>query len=188
MDENIVLCGFMGCGKTTIGKKLAKLMNREFYDLDKYIEQKEGMTVSEIFAQHGEEGFRQRETQAVREISQKGNAVVACGGGTVLFRQNVEEFHAHNSVILLLYVPLVMLQDRLKNDKKRPLLQKPNRNQVIADLYKQRISLYRSAADITVRATAPVQVVVKRIANMDFKQARTQKQPHKHIRRSPKKP
>lgn len=164
MSGNIVLCGFMGCGKTTVGRRLAKLMNREFYDLDKYIEQKEKMSVSEIFAQFGEEGFRLRETQAVREISKKGNAVVACGGGTVLFSKNVEEFHAHDSTIILLYVPLVMLQERLKNDKKRPLLQKPNRNQVIADLYKQRISKYRAAADVTVRATAPVWVVAKRIA------------------------
>lgn len=179
MSENIVLCGFMGCGKTTIGKRLAKLMNRDFYDLDKYIESKEGMTVSKIFEEFGEEGFRERETQAVREISQKGGAIIACGGGTVLFQKNVEEFHAHGGVILLLYVPLVMLQERLKNDKKRPLLQKPNRRQVISDLYKQRISQYRLAADITVRATAPIWVVAEKIAAMDFTVYNKTEQPKK---------
>lgn len=166
MSGNIVLCGFMGCGKTTIGKQLAKLMNRDFYDLDKYIEQKENLTVSEIFAEFGEDGFRLRETQAVQEICNKGNAIIACGGGTVLFPQNVEAFHAHDSTIILLYVPLIILQDRLKNDKKRPLLQKPNRRRVISELYKQRIPQYRAAADITVRATAPVWAVAKRIASL----------------------
>jgi len=165
-NGNIVLCGFMGCGKTTVGKRLARLLNREFCDLDRYIEKKEGTTVSEIFAQYGEEGFRQRETQAVKEISEKGDMIVACGGGTVLFPQNVDAFHESGSTILLLYVPLAILQERLKNDKKRPLLQKPNRRQVIADLYKQRIPQYRTAADLTVRATAPAWVVAKRIAAM----------------------
>lgn len=168
MNGNIVLCGFMGCGKTTVGKRLARLLNRKFCDLDQYIEKKEGMTVSEIFAQYGEEGFRQRETQAVEEISEKGEMIVACGGGTVLFPQNVDAFHENGSTILLLYVPLAILQERLKNDKKRPLLQKPNRRRVVADLYKQRIPQYRAAADLTVRATAPAWVVAKRIAAMNL--------------------
>lgn len=170
MTGNIVLCGFMGCGKTTVGKQLARLMGREFCDLDQYIEEKEGMSVSEIFALHGEEGFRQRENQAVREISEKGNMVVACGGGTVLLPRNVEAFHAGGSTILLLYVPLAVLQERLKDDKKRPLLQKPNRRQVISELYRKRIPRYREAADITVRATAPAWAVAKRIAGMELRQ------------------
>ncbi len=166
MTGNIVLCGFMGCGKTTVGKRLARLLGRQFCDLDHYIEKKEGMTVSDIFAKYGENGFRQRETQAADEVSKEGGMVVACGGGTVLFPQNVDAFHANDSVILLLYVPLAVLQERFKNDRKRPLLQRPNRQQVIADLYKQRIPQYRAAADITVRATAPAWVVAKRIAGM----------------------
>lgn len=163
MKGNIVLCGFMGCGKTTVGKKTAKLLDLPFCDLDEYIEQKEGMKISEIFAEFGEEGFRERETQAVEEIAQKGGMVVACGGGTALFPQNIEAFHRNGSVIVLLYVPLVLLQERLKNDTQRPLLQKPNRHKVIAELYKQRISKYRAAADVTLRAAAPVPVVAKRL-------------------------
>ncbi len=166
MSGNLVLCGFMGCGKTCVGKRLARMTGRKFCDLDQYIEKKEGMTVSEIFAAYGEEGFRQRETQAVREIAGEGGMVVACGGGTVLFPQNVAAFHEAGSVILLLDTPLPVLQERLKNDKKRPLLQKPNRRQVIADLYKKRIPQYRAAADVTVKATAPPWIVAKRIAAM----------------------
>ncbi len=164
MTGNVVLCGFMGCGKTCVGKRAARLMHRQFCDLDSYIESKEGMTVTEIFAKYGEEGFRQREAQAVREISGKGDMVVACGGGTVLFPENVEAFHKNGSVILLLDVPLAILQDRLKYDKERPLLQKPNRRQVIADLYKKRLPQYRAAADKAVRSTAPPWIVAKRIA------------------------
>lgn len=166
MKGNIVLCGFMGCGKSTVGKRLARLLGRRFCDLDRYIEEKAGMTVSEIFQQYGEEGFRQREAQAVREIAQTGDMVVASGGGTVLFPQNVAAFHESGSVILLLDVPLPVLQERLKNDKKRPLLQKPNRSQVIADLYQKRVPQYRAAADATVRGNAPVWVVARRIAAM----------------------
>ena len=161
-----MLCGFMGCGKTTVGKRAAKLMKRGFCDLDQYIEQKAGMTVSEIFAQQGEETFRQMEQEAVREISKAGDMVVACGGGTVLRPENVAAFHENGSLILFLDVPLRVLQERLKNDTTRPLLQKPDRNRVIADLYRQRIDKYRQAADVTVRAAAPFWVVAKKVAAM----------------------
>lgn len=164
MSGNLVLCGFMGCGKTTVGKRVAKLLGLPFVDLDEYIEQKEGMKISEIFERYGEAAFRQKETEAVQEVSQKGGMVVACGGGTVLAPQNVEAFHQNGSLIVLLYVPLVLLQDRLKNDTQRPLLQKPNRNQVIADLYKQRIPLYRNAADVALRSTASPASTAEKLA------------------------
>lgn len=174
MKGNLVLCGFMGCGKTTVGKKTAKLLGLPFCDLDEYIEQKESMKISEIFAEFGEEGFREREARAVKEVAQTGGMVVACGGGTVLFPENIEAFHQNGSVIVLLYVPLVLLQERLKTDTQRPLLQKPNRQQVIAELYKQRIPRYRAAADLTLRAAAPVSVVARRLAALYEKQQNRQ--------------
>ena len=80
---NIILCGFMGCGKTSVGKRVAKLMNRQFCDLDNYIEEKTGMTVKEIFAKEGETGFRAREAQAVEEVAaQKGMVIASGGAGT----------------------------------------------------------------------------------------------------------
>lgn len=165
---NIILCGFMGCGKTSVGKRAAGLLGRQFCDLDTYIEQKEGMTISQIFEQYGEKGFRSRESRAVKEIARETDMLVACGGGTVLFSQNVEAFHQGGGTILFLEVPLPALQERLKNDQKRPLLQKPNRRQVIEDLYGQRVPLYRKAADIIVDAGAPPIVVAQRIAQLQL--------------------
>ena len=164
MTKNIVLCGFMGCGKTSVGRRAARLLGRELCDLDQYIQQKEGMAITDIFAHFGEEGFREREAQAVEEVSQQEGMVIASGGGTVLFPHNVELFHKGGGVILFLDVPLAALQERLKNDKRRPLLQKPNRRQVIEDLYQARCPLYSAAADITIDAGAPPIVVAKRIA------------------------
>lgn len=164
MAGNIVLCGFMGCGKTCVGRRAARLMKRRFCDIDSYIEEKEGMTISEIFARYGEEGFRQREAQAVKELADTGDMVVACGGGTVLRKENVEAFHRGGGVILLLRVPLAVLQKRLKNDTKRPLLQKPDREKVVADLFFQRAPLYKAAADQEVWADAPPWLAARRVA------------------------
>ena len=94
------------------------------------------MTVSEIFAQEGEAGFRARETQAAEEVASMQGMVIASGGGTVLSPQNVEAFHRHGAKILFLDVPVAALQERLKNDKRRPLLQVPDRRRVIAELHK----------------------------------------------------
>lgn len=166
MTGNIILCGFMGCGKTSVGRRAAKLLGRELCDLDHYIEQREGMTITEMFAKFGESGFREREARAVEEVSKRGGLVVASGGGTVLFPHNVEVFHQSGGTILFLDVPLAALQERLKNDKRRPLLQKPNRRQVVEELFNQRAPLYRAAADIRVDAGAPPIVVARRIADL----------------------
>ena len=163
MSGNIILCGFMGCGKTSVGRWLAKLMEREFCDLDQYIEAREGMTVSEIFAKYGEDGFRWRETQAVREIAEKKQQIIARGGGTVLAEKNVEAFHEKGGVIIFLDAPLAALQERLKRDKRRPLLQVPDRRQVIAMLHEKRCPLYQTAADLTVDAGAPPLTVARRV-------------------------
>lgn len=164
MQGNIVLCGFMGSGKTSVGRRVARLLDREFIDLDQYIEGQAGMTVSQIFERFGEEGFREREARAVAQVAHGNGLVIATGGGTVLFPKNVELFHQGGSVILFLDVPLAALQERLKNDRRRPLLQKPNRRQVVAQLYRQRCPQYLAAADRVIDAGAPAVVVAKRIA------------------------
>lgn len=168
MKGNIILCGFMGCGKTSVGRRAAALMGREFCDLDSYIEEKAGMTVTEIFAQYGEAGFRQREAQVVRETAGVPGLVIASGGGTVLFQANVNVFHEKNGVIVFLDAPLPALQERLKNDKRRPLLQVPDRRKVIAQLFEKRIPLYRAAADVTVDAGAPPVTVARRVAELEI--------------------
>jgi len=168
MEGNIILCGFMGCGKTSVGRRAAALLGRRFCDLDSYIEERAGMTVTEIFARYGEAGFRQRQARAVREVAGTPGLIIASGGGTVLSQANVEAFHEKGSVIVFLDAPLPALQERLKNDKRRPLLQVPDRRRVVAELFQKRIPLYRAAADVTVDAGAPPVTVARRVAELEL--------------------
>ena len=164
---NIILCGFMGCGKTSVGRRAAEFTGRELCDLDRYIEERAGMTVSEIFDRYGEEGFRRLERQAAREVAGTPGLIIASGGGTVLSPANVEAFHSAGGVIVFLDAPLAALQERLKNDKRRPLLQVPDRRRVISELYEKRIPLYRAAADVTIDAGAPPVTVARRVARLE---------------------
>ena len=152
--KSIVLCGFMGCGKSTIGSLLARKMGMAFVDMDSYIEKKEGKSVSEIFAQSGEEHFRMLEREAAKELAGKKGLVIATGGGTLTFRENVD--------IVLLDLPVEAVEERLKYDTTRPLLARPDKSEVIRELYNKRLPLYREAADISVDASnSPMQVCME---------------------------
>lgn len=172
MKENLILCGFMGCGKTTVGRRLAALSGRELVDMDAYIEKEQGKTVQEIFAALGESAFRQMETDAARALSQKNGLVIASGGGTVLNPENVRLLR-QSGKILLLDVPLAALQERLKSDTQRPLLQRPDRREFIAELHAKRMPLYEAAADLVVPAGAPGIVVARRILELLGEQEET---------------
>ena len=137
----------MGCGKSSVGRKLARKTQRGFVDMDKYIEEKTGMTVAEIFAEKGEKGFREIETEACRELSLRDNLIIAAGGGTLTFDQNVEILNKGGRIVFL-DVSYENLCKRLSRDTQRPLLQVENRGDVIAELLKKRLPLYRNAASI----------------------------------------
>ncbi len=157
--RNIVLCGFMGCGKTTVGKLLSARLGMKFVDMDEYIEAWQNTTISEIFAQKGEEAFRRMETEAAQRLSAQEGQVIAAGGGTLLATRNVEILQK-NGTIILLDAPLSSLQQRLARDTVRPLLQKANRDEVICQLHAKRMPLYRAACNFSVDAgAAPGQVV-----------------------------
>lgn len=147
--NNIILCGFMGCGKSSIGRKLARKCEREFVDMDSYIEEKEGMTVAGIFAEKGESGFRAIETEACRELSERDNLIIAAGGGTLTFPQNVEILKKGGKIIFI-DVSYENLCERLSRDTRRPLLQVDNRNEVIRELLDKRLPLYKAAASVYV--------------------------------------
>lgn len=147
--KSIVLCGFMGCGKSTIGSLLAKKCGMAFVDMDKYIERAEGKTVSQIFEDSGEEYFRMREREAARELGMKKGLVIAAGGGTLTFPENVEAFKK-KCCIILLDLPVEVVKERLKYDTTRPLLARPDKDEVINRLYNERLPLYRAAADMVV--------------------------------------
>ena len=147
--NNIVLCGFMGCGKTTVGKNIERITDRKFIDMDAFIEQKQNMTVSEIFDKYGEQSFRDMEFEACKELAQMNNLIIASGGGAFTFERNVNVFKGIDKIVLL-DVPLEAIKFRLRNDTKRPLLQRPDKDKAMEELYNKRLPLYKSAADIVI--------------------------------------
>ncbi|MBU5462844.1 shikimate kinase [Lachnoclostridium sp. MSJ-17] len=155
--NNIVLCGFMGCGKSTVGRNLARKTGKRFVDMDAYIEKKTGKKISDIFAERGEDGFRDIEHEVCLELAQKSNLIIASGGGAFTFERNVEAFKG-SDIIVLLDVPLERIRYRLRNDKVRPLLQRPDKNKAMTELYNKRYPLYKAAADVTVKGrNTPIQ-------------------------------
>jgi len=123
LSGNIFLTGFMGSGKSTAGKKLAKLLRRNFIDLDYYIEQKEKLTVQSLFENFGEAAFRKMEQTCLNEIlKNESNSVVALGGGTVCFENNLEKIK-NNGLLIFIDLPAIALAQRLQLSKvKRPLI------------------------------------------------------------------
>ncbi len=145
--KNIILCGFMGCGKSTIGRKLSAKTDMPFIDLDRYIEDKAGITVKEIFEKYGEEKFREMETEACRELSEKEGLIIAAGGGTLTFQRNIDILKKSGRIIYI-DVKYEILCERLKRDTRRPLLQVENRNEVIKELLEKRAPIYKKAASV----------------------------------------
>lgn len=162
MAGSVILCGFMGCGKTTVGQILASISQRRFVDLDQYIEQRQGKTVSQIFAEDGEQAFRLLETLAVQELCDMDGLVIATGGGTVLKEENAALLRK-NGVIVLLEAPLDTLGRRLCGVCDRPLLQRDDRQQFLRELYAHRSPLYRSAAQLCVDADGDPETVAAQI-------------------------
>ncbi|MBQ3928625.1 MAG: shikimate kinase [Clostridia bacterium] len=165
--KNVVLCGFMGCGKSTVGSLLSRKMGMSFVDLDSYIEKKENKTISQIFEDSGEEYFRQLERQTSQELSQKKGLVIAAGGGTLTYQVNVDAFRQTGTIVLL-DIPVEVVSVRLQNDTTRPLLNRPDKDKVMKELYDRRLPLYKSAADVVVDATqSPMQVCSEIIAALE---------------------
>ncbi|AGB40501.1 shikimate kinase [Halobacteroides halobius DSM 5150] len=118
---NIALIGFMGTGKTTVGKKLASRLNYKFVDLDQEIVAEDGREICEIFAQAGEDYFRDLETRVTAKIAQKDKQVIATGGGVVLREENIKNLKKNGFLVLLQATPEEILE-RTKSDDDRPLL------------------------------------------------------------------
>lgn len=148
--QNIILVGPMGSGKSTIGQLLASRLNRDFYDSDYYIEEKTGVDIPRIFDIEGEEGFRLRETRALQDLTSHSKLVIATGGGSVMRQQN-RELLRQNGFIIFLDTSVNQQMARLKNDKKRPLLQTDNPRARLEKLFAERKPLYQKLADLHIR-------------------------------------
>lgn len=148
---NIVLCGFMGCGKTTIGRKLARVTGLTFIDADQYLEMREGMSIPDIFAKHGEAYFRDLETKCIRELAAKEGIVLALGGGAVLREENVQAVKS-TGFLINLDTPYFRIVKNLSYSANRPLLDKPDKQTETRRLYNARKGIYRHVADVSVRS------------------------------------
>lgn len=128
----IFLIGFMGCGKSTMGKKLAVKLGYEFIDLDHQIESSIGTTIAQYFSVHGEAAFRKLESEALKTFDYPANAVIATGGGTPCFFDNMEWMNA-SGLSVYIEMPAAALARRLEGGKgKRPLLKDLNEEEMIS--------------------------------------------------------
>lgn len=148
MKTNIVLIGFMGTGKSSVGRRLARILGKGFVDTDEEIEKVTGLTIPEIFRKHGEIRFRSEEALAVERVAQRDNLVISTGGGVVLNPTNVRLLQQKGAIIRLTAAPEV-IHTRVSKRKNRPLLHKDGSVEYIAQLLQKREKYYR-CADFTI--------------------------------------
>ncbi len=153
----------MGSGKTTIGRALAKKLNKRFVDSDHEIEARTGASIPVIFEIEGEESFRRREAEVIRDLSAQSDIVLATGGGAVLSAENRENLKRHGTVVYL-RASINQILQRTGRDKNRPLLQTADPRRKLEELSRQREPLYREVADFIVETNRPnVQFLVQTI-------------------------
>lgn len=161
--ENIYLIGLMGVGKTTIGKQLAKALQRPFYDSDKVIEDCTGTDIPTIFSYEGEAGFRHREQSVIEHLTTLSGIVLATGGGSVLLPENRQTLKTSGFVVYL-YCSIDKILYRTRHDTQRPLLRTDNPRQRLQNLLAEREPLYMECADFKIDSgSLPGKTVVKTI-------------------------
>ncbi len=147
MKNNLILIGYMGCGKSSVGERLSEVLSLPFLDTDRLIEKEAGCSIKEIFARKGEEDFRGRETRCLKELLEKKTrgTVISVGGGLPLREENRKLLKELGEVIYLKASPATIFE-RLKTDTTRPLLQVENPQKEIELMLKKREGFYQEAA------------------------------------------
>ena len=152
VPSNIFLIGSMGAGKSTIARRLAATLDKEFVDADRELEQRTGVGIPLIFELEGEAGFRKRERELLAELVMRNGIVLATGGGVVLAAENRANLAARGFVIYL-DAPVDLLVARVARDRHRPLMQTPDPEATMREIVRVRDPLYRESADIVVRSS-----------------------------------
>lgn len=146
----LFLCGFMGCGKTALGKVLAKRLQLPLVDMDDLIVQREGMTIPEIFEQKGEPYFRKLESELLEELAQTPQ-IVSCGGGAMVNPLNVLPIRQYNGIVVYLQQKFAVCYDRIKDDPNRPIVQSHTKEE-LQRLFETRERWYQTNATYSVLA------------------------------------
>ncbi|KAB7763776.1 shikimate kinase [Xanthomonas maliensis] len=145
---NLAMVGPMGAGKSCIGRRLAERFGLDFVDVDQAIVERAGASIPEIFASDGEERFRQYERDVLQALLAQDNTLISTGGGAILDPHNRQQLSSRSFVVYL-HVSVPAQLTRLVRDRNRPLLQRPDREQVLYALAEQRTPLYREVADLS---------------------------------------
>jgi len=167
--KNVILIGFMGTGKTEIGRELAQLKGLKLIDVDTEIERLEKMSINDIFKYFGEEKFRAVETEMIEKVSREENVIISTGGGAVLKQQNMDTLKKTGIVICLMATPETILK-RTGNSDERPLLKVEKPLEKINELLQFRMPYYEQA-DIMINTEekSPLQIaeeIIDKIRNM----------------------
>jgi shikimate kinase len=153
MKSNIALIGFMGTGKTAVGRALAKRLGKKFIELDLLIEQRARKSIPDIFQKNGEIAFRELEIEAAKRVAKDSDAVIACGGGIVLNKINIDRLRESSRIIYLTASPGAILKRTSRRKNERPLLDVPDPAMRIRELLEFRKPFYERAADITINTS-----------------------------------
>ena len=163
MKKNIILVGLMGAGKSTIGRNLARILNKEFYDSDRVIEERTGVDIATIFEIEGEQGFRDREEQVIKELCEQDDIVLATGGGSILREANRINMKKCGHVVYL-RTSAELLYSRIRHDKKRPLMQTDSPLDTLKKLLDDREPHYLDVSDsVVMTGKQKVTTLVKRV-------------------------
>jgi len=163
--KNIYLVGFMGTGKSTVGKALAKVLNKEFKDLDELIEERENRKIVEIFEKFGEQYFREVETAVVRDISEKEDLVIATGGGVVVNEENFSLLKKSGTLITLVASPET-IYERIKDSIERPLLNVENPLDTIKRMMFERAYYYIKSDFIVETTDREIEDIISEICEL----------------------
>ena len=157
-DKTIALVGLMGCGKSTMGKRLARAVDLPFIDLDNYIENIAGMSVSDIFAEKGEQYFRALELETIKKIIEGEPVVLATGGGAFI-NEEIRKLLKKKAISVWIKADFETLLERVSRKRTRPLLENGDKAEILKDLMDKRYPIY-AEADVTVNSISGAQELV----------------------------